>query len=223
MRALQAQINPHFLYNTLDEIYWKSMEFNDSSASDIILSLSRFFRLSLNRGEEATTVEKEMEHVGQYLKLVNYQYKRQFAFEVSVDERTKETIVPKIILQPLAENAVLHAFRDNEYQNNRIYVRSFREGTDTTVLTVEDNGSGIDPELLELFNARLHAADAAPGVASQSGEGYAIMNIKERLRYFFGERASFRAESQVGEGSRFEIRIRDAKEEVPHESTAGGR
>ncbi|MEC0212756.1 cache domain-containing sensor histidine kinase [Paenibacillus ehimensis] len=223
MRALQAQINPHFLYNTLDEIYWKSLEFNDSSASEIILSLSRFFRLSLNRGEEATTVGKEMEHVEQYLKLVNYQYKRQFAFEVAVDERTKEIVVPKIILQPLAENAVLHAFQDNEYQNNRIRVKSFREGTDTTVLTVEDNGSGIDPELIALFNAPLHAAEAAPGVASRSGEGYAIMNIKERLRYFFGERASFRAESRVGEGSRFEIRICDAMEEVPHESTVGGR
>jgi two-component system sensor histidine kinase YesM len=216
MRALQAQINPHFLYNTLDEIYWKALEFQDPAAGDIILSLSRFFRLSLNRGEEETPIAKEMEHVEQYLKLVNYQYKRQFSFEIHTDERTKSFLVPKIILQPLAENSVLHAFKDNEYKDCHIRVTSRFEEPNEIVLEVEDNGSGMEPELAAHFNRPLTEDKPAvrPDGTEGTGEGYAIMNIKERLNYFFGSKASFHVESGLGSGTLFEIRIRmDGNEE----------
>ncbi|TBL81198.1 cache domain-containing sensor histidine kinase [Paenibacillus thalictri] len=206
MRALQAQINPHFLYNTLDEIYWKALEFQDPAAADIILSLSRFFRLSLNRGEEATTVAKEMEHVEQYLKLVNYQYKRQFSFDIAVGERTGQLVVPKIILQPLAENSVLHAFKANEYKNFFIKVSSRFEEPHVIVLQVEDNGSGIEPALVRKFNEP-HHAEAMERQAETNGEGYAVANIKERLAYFYGEKASLHVESRLGEGTRIVIRI----------------
>ncbi|MFD0678240.1 MULTISPECIES: cache domain-containing sensor histidine kinase [unclassified Paenibacillus] len=210
MRVLQAQINPHFLYNTLDEIYWKALEFQDTSAADIILSLSRFFRLSLNRGEEATPISKEMEHVEQYLKLVNYQYKRQFSFEIHTDDRTRTFLVPKIILQPLAENSVLHAFKANEYKDFHIRAISRFEEPHVIVLEVEDNGCGMEPELVAHFNRPL-TDDKTSGRlngAERTGEGYAIMNIKERLWYFFGRQASFHVESELGSGSRFVIRIR---------------
>ncbi|NHN32179.1 cache domain-containing sensor histidine kinase [Paenibacillus agricola] len=214
MRALQAQINPHFLYNTLDEIYWKALDFHDKTAADIILSLSRFFRLSLNQGEEPTTVAKEMEHVSHYLKLVNYQYQRQFSFEVHTEERTKGVLVSKIILQPLAENSVLHAFKANEYKDFRIRVSSRWEESGMVILEVEDNGSGMPVELVERFNRPFEEnRDQPVSIDSRKGEGYAIMNIKQRLHYFFGDQASMHVQSHLGEGTRFEIRILSGEEE----------
>ncbi|MFD0869016.1 MULTISPECIES: cache domain-containing sensor histidine kinase [Paenibacillus] len=220
MRALQAQINPHFLYNTLDEIYWKTLDAPDSSASEIILSLSRFFRLSLNQGEEMTTVAKEMEHVEQYLKLVNVQYRRQFSYVIQTDDRTKPFRMPKIILQPLVENSVLHAFNANDYNDYRITVSSEWIEPRRVRLRVEDNGSGIKPEWVTRFNEPLSGKNqafpetpsAANGEVTPAGEdkepprqGYAIANVRERLWYAFGERASFRVESTLGEGTVIEI------------------
>ncbi|MEK8132814.1 sensor histidine kinase [Paenibacillus filicis] len=203
MRALQAQINPHFLYNTLDELYWKSLEFEDPTAPDIILSLSRFFRLSLNKGNEETTIAHEIEHVEYYLKLVNHQYKRQFSFEISLDERAARVAVPNIILQPLVENCVLHAFKQNDYRAFQIHISAFLRG-EWAILQVKDNGIGMEPQLVERLNSSSSALEheAGPGV------GYAISNIKERLGYFFGERARLYAESQPGIGTVMEIRIR---------------
>ncbi|GIP33261.1 sensor histidine kinase [Paenibacillus sp. J2TS4] len=205
MKALQAQINPHFLYNTLDEIYWKTLDSPDSSASEIILSLSRFFRLSLNKGEEMTTVAKEMEHVEQYLKLVNVQYRRQFSYEVTVDERTKAIRMPKIILQPLVENSVLHAFKANDYRDHRIDVSSEWLDPDQVRLRVADNGCGMEPEWVEQLNGPLSMGTAGK---KPSTPGYAMANVKERLWYAFGEQASFRIESTLGEGTVIDIVIR---------------
>ncbi|MDF2960396.1 MAG: hypothetical protein K0S39_2131 [Paenibacillus sp.] len=201
MRALQAQINPHFLYNTLDELYWKSLEFEDSSAPEIILSLSRFFRLSLNKGREETTIASELEHVEHYLKLVNHQYKRQFSFDIQIDESAQQITVPKIILQPLVENSVLHAFKANEYKDFHIHVSSKRLDQ-TIILLVKDNGCGIEPERIDDLNQPVQ-----PASQSVPGGGYAIANIKERLWYFFGERARLTVHSQLGAGTDMEIQI----------------
>jgi len=204
MRALQAQINPHFLYNTLDELYWRFLELNDKTASDMILSLSRFFRLSLNKGEEETTVAKEFEHVEQYLKLIKYQYSRQFTYEVTLDERCQSVRIPKIILQPLVENSILHAFKTNEYQQSWIHVTGKWHEPNVLVMSVEDNGSGMARERVEQFN---RSEDLTHVSDSQDEGGYAIPNIKERLKYYYGTRASLHIESELGQGTAVEIRI----------------
>ncbi|MCS7460050.1 sensor histidine kinase [Paenibacillus doosanensis] len=209
MRALQAQINPHFLYNTLDELYWKSLEFEDPAAPEIILSLSRFFRLSLNKGKEETTIASEMEHVEHYLKLVNHQYKRQFTYDIEADPRAQHVLVPKIIMQPLVENCVLHAFKANEYKDFHIHVSCRVMESGTVILQVKDNGCGIPPERIKDFNESVQHADDS--VSVQSG-GYAIANIKERLLYFFGDRACLRAKSSLGAGTVMEIQIFCVKE-----------
>ncbi|MGU3472598.1 sensor histidine kinase [Paenibacillus sp. D51F] len=213
MRALQAQINPHFLYNTLDELYWKLLEVEDKSASEMILSLSRFFRLSLNKGEEMTTLAKEFEHAEQYLKLVHYQYQKQFSYEVALDPRLTECTVPKIIIQPLVENSILHAFQRNEYKDSFIKVAGEWRHPDTAVLRVEDNGSGMSADLLERIN-RLD--DSGSGEPVSDG-GYAIRNIKERLKTCYGDRAEFRMKSANSAGTVIEIIIPinpiDGKEE----------
>ncbi|WP_165842215.1 cache domain-containing sensor histidine kinase [Paenibacillus xerothermodurans] len=217
MRVLQAQINPHFLYNTLDELYWRSLEFQDKSASEMILALSSFFRLSLNQGDEETTVAKELEHVTQYLKLVNFQYQRQFCFEVDADEQTKNVIVPKIILQPLVENSILHAFKQNDYSGSHILIRSRREAAGIILLSAEDNGCGLPCELVTLFNRPLKEDSMFPSNNS-SAKGYAIKNIRGRLWRFFGERASFSVNSERDRGTRVEIRIFDERSSLSDES-----
>lgn len=209
MRALQAQINPHFLYNTLDELYWKYLEIGDRSAPEIILSLSRFFRLSLNKGEEETTITNEMEHVEHYLKLVNHQYKRHFSYDIEADPRAQHVLVPKIILQPLVENCVLHAFKINEYKDFHIHVSSRVTETGKVILQVRDNGCGVPRERIHEFNEPIKSEDRH---STDQGGGYAIDNIKERLMYFFGDRACLRAESSLGAGTVMEIHILGIKE-----------
>ncbi|SFM22013.1 two-component system, sensor histidine kinase YesM [Paenibacillus sp. 1_12] len=219
MRVLQAQINPHFLYNTLDELYWRSLDFQDRDASEMILTLSGFFRLSLNQGDEETTVAKEMEHVTQYLKLVNFQYKRQFSFEILTDDQTKNVAVPKIILQPLVENSILHAFKQNNYSDHRIIVSSRREEQGVTLLTAEDNGCGLLAEMVDFYNRPLQEAAVFPS-GSETIKGFAISNIRGRLWRFFGDRVSFNVISS-DQGTRVEIRIFDERNDLTYEGTVG--
>lgn len=195
LKALQAQINPHFLYNTLDMVYWLSkMEGNDNVAN-LVADLADFFRLSLNKGEDITSVKKEVEHVKKYLEIQRVRMDEKFDYEISLDESVSENRVPKLILQPLAENALIHGFENITYQG-KIKIEVSRKGDDI-VFYVTDNGCGMSKETLEQLN-RTHDT-------SDKSYGYAIGNVKARIRLYAGEEYGMQFDTEVTSGTRVRV------------------
>lgn len=195
LKALQAQINPHFLYNTLDMVYWLSkMEGNDNVAN-LVADLADFFRLSLNKGEDITTVKKEMEHVKKYLEIQKVRMDGKFDYEVFLEEEISEDRVPKLILQPLAENALIHGFENINYQGN-IRIEGVRE-ENSIVFYVTDNGRGMSKQTMEQLNGSNDSSDKS--------YGYAIGNVKARIRLYAGEEYGMQFDTDVTSGTRVRV------------------
>ncbi|MGO4546272.1 sensor histidine kinase [Paenibacillus sp. 2TAB23] len=187
IKALQAQIDPHFLYNTLNTIYWKSEMEEQQDVSGMIVSLSLLFRLGLNNGREITTLRQELEHVAQYLKLQVMCYPDLFEYELAAaDEKLMDIPVLKIMLQPLVENSILHGFQELPHKGMiRIEVAVAEEWL---TLTVTDNGSGMDTARVEKM---LNGADTEQ-------TSYALSNVAARLALYYGYKASMKLESEPG-------------------------
>ncbi|CAG7609418.1 hypothetical protein PAESOLCIP111_01166 [Paenibacillus solanacearum] len=194
IKSLSAQMDPHFLYNTLNTIYWKLQVGEVASSQNMIMSLSRMFQLGLNKGNEMTTLEKEIEHVKQYLDLQSYCYENLFDYEIQFDEQWLSCRVPRLILQPLVENSILHGFADWE-SGGKIVIHAAAEGTDL-VITVSDNGCGMEAGDRQL---------EAPGDGAKSG--YALHNIASRLQLIYGDASEVRVDSEVNKGTRIELRL----------------
>ncbi|RXZ81048.1 sensor histidine kinase [Paenibacillaceae bacterium] len=190
IKALSAQMDPHFLYNTLNTIYWKMKLKKTEESQHMVVSLSRLFQLGLNKGQEYTTLEKELLHVRQYLELQKYCYEELFDYEIEVDDPSLEQLrVPRIMLQPLVENSIIHGFGSMERGGHmRIAVHADRERGECRILVI-DNGAGVDKETV---NALL---------GQTTEKGYAIGNLLSRLRLYYGEEAGLLAiESEPGAG-----------------------
>ncbi|WP_019912182.1 sensor histidine kinase [Paenibacillus sp. HW567] len=182
IKALQAQINPHFLYNTLNTILWKSESGRSEQVGEMIVSLSMLFRLGLNNGHDMTTLQQELDHVEQYMLLQQQCYDNLFTYSLQVPEDPALLQAPilKILLQPLVENSILHGFKDMD-EPGHIIIKVWRNG-DYLELQVKDNGHGFDAGKLNLQ-------------AKQRFEGhssYALYNIYSRLQLNYGDRASLR-------------------------------
>lgn len=184
MKALQAQMNPHFLYNTLNTILWKSHSNKQEEVREMIMSLSALFRVGLNNGEELTTVGKELEHVTQYLKIQKLCYASLFEYTIECDEEIKQLSTLKLLLQPLVENSILHGFKD--YRNEgQIHIR-VKVVNKFLQMKVIDNGQGFDVQEHEADNPHLDVSDC---------EGFALRNIGKRLSLYYGSRAEFNVTS----------------------------
>lgn len=185
IKALQAQIDPHFLYNTLNTIYWKSEMAEQQAVSEMIVSLSLLFRLGLNNGREITTLRQELEHVEQYLMLQAKCYPDLFDYTITtVDEKLLDIPVLKILLQPLAENCILHGFQELPYKG-KIMIEVFQENG-MLVLSVIDNGTGMDA---------VHVDRMLKGPASKR-TSYALANVHARLALYYGYSASIQLSSE---------------------------
>lgn len=211
LKALQSQINPHFLYNTLNMIQWTALQKNDREISEMVAALSQVFRLSLNSGNDYVELEHEVELVRHYLFLQQKRYPLRLHFEIEVDPELKRFMMPKLLLQPLVENAIIHAIEPTEGTCN-IHVRAGREtdgdGHAYVVLEVSDNGPGIPEErLAELLQGTASAGPRNPLQIGAARSGMALANIKERLALFY-EHAEFDIQSKVDIGTRVRIRIR---------------
>ncbi|MBO7676129.1 MAG: histidine kinase [Erysipelotrichaceae bacterium] len=173
---LQAQINPHFLYNTLSTVSWMAANHQDDDIQNIVMDLVNLFRISLNSGKPMIPLEKEFEHVRSYLEIMKYRYPDSYDVRYEMAEDTKDLIVIKQILQPLVENALTHGFlEENIY--GQIVIRSFIEG-DYLVLSLSNNGSEAD---LEVINKLLNNDEEL------SKKHYGIRNVNERLKMYYGE------------------------------------
>ena len=178
--TLQSQINPHFLYNTLDIIVWMIENEKKTDAVRVVTALARFFRISLSRGKSIITVKDELEHVRNYLMIQQMRFKNKFTYEIDADEDVLELASLKLMLQPMVENAIYHGmeFMDGD---GVIQIRVWREGDDL-YLRVRDNGLGMTKEQVEnLFKDSGH-------VPSRRGSGIGVRNVNERVHLYFGGR-----------------------------------
>lgn len=202
--ALQSQTNPHFLYNTLNTIYWKSQMNQLKDVQEMVLSLSKLFQLGLNRGHVQTTLRNELAHAEQYMIIQQLCYRDLFAYSIDVaPEVDLHTPIMKVILQPLVENSILHGFKDrNTGGVIRIRVRSAEE---KLILEVYDNGMGFPAE-----TGRDDAADAEEKRArslpeqrtgSAGSSNFALRNLAQRISLCYGAAGTIHVSSSVGEGT----------------------
>lgn len=181
IKALQAQINPHFLYNTLNTILWKSESGRSEQVGDMIVSLSLLFRLGLNNGYERTTLEQELNHVEQYMLLQQQCYESMFSYSIEVEDKgLLQLPVLKILLQPLVENSILHGFEDMDHVGH-ICIEALRSGG-CLELRVTDNGCGFEADWL----------NKQVGQQFKDHKSYALYNIYSRLQLNYDPRATIR-------------------------------
>ncbi len=196
--VLQNQINPHFLYNTLDIIVWMIENEKKEQAVKVVTALARFFRISLSRGKAIITIADEVEHVRNYLTIQEMRFKNRFSYSIHLDEDVSDLGTIKLILQPIVENAIYHAmeFMDGD---GMIDIRVRHEGTDI-LFEIEDNGSGMTEDKIE---AILHGETSA----SSKGTGVGLQNVRERIGLVFGEPYGLYMESEPDEGTKVTLRI----------------
>lgn len=192
LNALVSQINPHFLYNTLDTIVWMA-EFNDSSrVIALTKSLAAFFRLSLNGGRELISVEDELEHVRQYLYIQKERYENKLNYTISAPDHLLDYTVPKLILQPIVENSIYHGIKPLDGPGQ--VTITLQEMEERLIFTVSDNGVGFHPAAA--------GSDGAPRLGS-----IGLRNVDERLKLYYGPEYGIAVHSAPGAGCRVEITV----------------
>jgi two-component system sensor histidine kinase YesM len=204
LKALQAQINPHFLYNTLNAITWQAADQGASEISILSNSLGKFFRLSLSNGNEIITLRDEIEHVRSYLNIQRIRYKTKMNYQITIDDELLGIPTIKLILQPLVENSIYHGIKLKDTEGFiRIYSSTHvgDNGISVLKLCVEDNGHGIEEDKLLKINTCL-----MEGKMNQK-EGYGIYNVNERLKLYYGDVYGLMFESKFGEWTRATIII----------------
>lgn len=202
LKALQAQINPHFLYNMLDTIFWEAEAAGQDRISEMIVNLSRLFRLSLNRGKSFTSVAKERELLELYLSLQKMRFRDTLDYRIDIPRELDDFVMLKLILQPFVENAIVHGI-ERKRGGGRVQVSGARDGDDL-LFVIEDNGSGMGTEELAKLTEMRSESDV--NVARETS-GYAIRNVNERLKHYYKDRYRLSCDSKPGEGTRVEIRI----------------
>ena len=196
---LQAQINPHFLYNTLDTIVWSAEAGNQKQVVKMVGSLSDFFRSSLNKGKEIVTIRDELQHVRSYLEIQQIRYQDILSYEIDVPEELFDFQIPKITIQPIVENALYHGIK-NVRGGGKITVTGMDEG-ETMLIQVKDNGKGMKPERLKEITKGL------TGEKLEDTAIYGLYNVNERIRLSFGEEYGINIESEYEKGSCVSIRL----------------
>lgn len=192
-KALQAQINPHFLYNSLDSINWLVRKGNTEKATEMISALTTFFRIGLSKGRDIITVREELEHVRSYLVIQKIRYENQFEYSFYVDPETENYFVPKLMLQPLVENALYHGIKLCD-RKCILMIQVLSHG-DRIEIEVLDNGAGMDAETLEsVRKAMEHKGE-------NRANSYGVVNVNDRIQILAGQEYGLRLTSEKGVGT----------------------
>ncbi|MDH6670783.1 two-component system sensor histidine kinase YesM [Paenibacillus sp. LBL] len=205
LEALQAQINPHFLYNTLNSVVRMVGMSKKEEVITMITSLSKLFRLSLSKGKTSISVQEELEHARHYLTIQQMRYKQKFDFTIEADEASQSCYTLKLVLQPLIENAIVHGI---EYlvDQGHISVTAAVRG-DVLELTVADNGVGMAPEVVEgILDDEWPEQNPAKFV-NTAGSGVAVRNVHDRIRLYYGHRYGLEFQSELEAGTTVRIQI----------------
>lgn len=198
LKALQAQINPHFLYNTLDLIDWISVKNNSPEASRLVKAMSKFYKLSLSNGMDIVTIRNEIEHVKTYVQIQNMRFEDKIQLLIDIPEKMYTYSIPKIILQPLVENSILHGILERDGESGIIRISGIISDGNI-LIRIHDDGAGMSEEML---------SDIPAGVISSEAHGYGVRNIDERLKLYYGSEYGLTYSSRVGAGTTVEIKIK---------------
>ena len=191
LKALQAQINPHFLYNTLSLINWKALAAGEEDISRMTLALSTFYRTALNRGRNVLQVEPELSNTRAYLEIQSMLHDGDFDYEIEAQTEILQCESLNLILQPLVENAIHHGIEEKTDGRGKITVRGWKEDNCVWFM-VEDNGVGMEQEV-------------ADKILTMESKGYGVRNVDERIRLCYGEKYAMKVESVVGKGTKMTI------------------
>ena len=191
LKALQAQINPHFLYNTLSLINWKALAAGEEDISRMTLALSTFYRTALNRGRNVLQVEAELSNTRAYLEIQSMLHDGDFDYEIEAQPEILQCESLNLILQPLVENAIHHGIEEKTDGRGKITVRGWKEDNCVWFM-VEDNGVGMEQEV-------------ADKILTMESKGYGVRNVDERIRLCYGEKYAMKVESIVGKGTKMTI------------------
>lgn len=201
LRVLQAQITPHFIYNTLDAILSLAEQGNSEQVKTMTYALSDFLRISLSKGQDWITIEKEIRHVEDYLTILQIRYGAMLTFAIDIPEEILQTEVLKMILQPLVENAVYHGTKHVRRAGKVTVAATVAE--DTIRFLITDNGIGMEDERLLEIQARL-----AQATVDDSGEGgYGLYNVRKRLLLYYGNAASLQIDSTYRNGTTITVTV----------------
>ncbi len=215
LKALQGQINPHFLYNTLDSIYMMAREEGSEKIASLVISLSTLFRLGLAHGHDFVSLEHEVRYITCYLDIQKIRFPQAFSWSIDVPEELRGRRVLKFLLQPLVENSVNHGLR-NSFEAGHIHVCAAREGDDL-VLRVTDNGNGMTEEALERLRSFMNRTDVVENTDPFAG-GVGVRNVHQRMLLYYNR--GIEIDSQWEEGTTVTLRIPYAqtesnKEDIP--------
>ena len=197
-KLLQSQINPHFLYNTLDSIIWMIQSGEYEGAEQMVSLLAKFFRTSLSQGKDMIPLEKELEHATSYLAIQNIRFKDKFEFYVHADQALLKYLCPKLSIQPLLENAIYHGM-EGMFEDGEIHINVY-EKEDVIHIEVADNGLGMTEEKIDyIMNNKV--------VSSKRGSGIGVRNVNERIKLIYGEEYGISIKSELDEGTTATITI----------------
>lgn len=199
LRLLQEQINPHFLYNTLDAIVWLIEVERNEEAQNMVMSLSEFFRLVLSKGKEYITIKDEEQHIRSYLEIQQVRYRDILDFNINIDKDIYDYSILKMTLQPIVENSLYHGIKQKRGKGT-INVRGYRDG-DRIILTVEDDGVGMSEELLENLRKDINRP------CKETENGFGLANVNERIHVNFGFEYGLSIDSQINKGTAIRITI----------------
>lgn len=193
LKALQAQINPHFLYNTLSMMNWMAIRSNQMEISKVTLALSTFYRTALSKGEDVVTVENCIQNMQAYLEIQLTMHDNNFSVDWDIDPTIKNEKMPKLLLQPVVENAIEHGIDEKEDGDKKLFL-SFRGNGDDVEITVRDNGMGMPQEKAETL-------------VTYQAKGYGLKNVNDRIRLLYGEKYGIRIFSAPDEGTTVVMRF----------------
>lgn len=215
LKALQAHINPHFLYNTLDSIMWLSREQDNERIRKLVLSLTQFFKIGLSKGRDVITLEEEVTHASSYLSIQNIRYQDQFTYEINLPQELSQYCIIKLTLQPLVENAIYHGIKVKEGKGHLSI--DVEEQNENIIIKVTDDGVGMSEERLSaLINT----------IKKGSGEkiaSYGLVNVDERIRIMFGNEYGLSFYSKPAEGTQVTVTIPKLLEEKTYVKSDASR
>lgn len=203
LQALQSQINPHFLYNTLECIRGMALMEGRESIADIAWSLSRFFRYSISGKSNVVTLREELENCEIYARIQNYRFQNRFVLEIEKEQDVDDMLLPKLTLQPMVENAILHGLQ-NTLQGGVIRIWIERINKDVRIV-ISDNGCGMSPEKLGELVDKIHNGETQKSAGKHNG--IAMHNVDRRLKLYFGPEYGVSIFSCEDKGTDVELRI----------------
>ena len=176
--SLQSQIQPHFLYNTLECIHWQAMADGNKEISTLVMALAKYYRICLSKGHDVISLGLEIEHIKNYLIIQNMRYDNIIGSEFQVDDTCKDAMVPKLTLQPLVENSIYHGIKVKEGRKGSVFLKAVRK-ENTVLITLEDTGSGMTQSQIDAMNQQLSEYDES--------FGYGVRNVNKRIELLYGK------------------------------------